>query len=47
MWGAIDGVTYNTGGMYGVIITLVVTSDTEGTAYMTMKGEPLGFYVPS
>ena len=46
MWGAIDGVTYNTGGTYDVVITLHATSDTEGTAYMTVNGEPQGFYVP-
>ena len=46
MWGAIDGVTYNTGGTYGVVITLHATSDTTGEAYMTINGEPQGFYVP-
>ncbi len=47
MWGAKDGVTYNTGGTYEVIITLHATSDTSGTAYMTVNGEPQGFYVPN
>jgi len=47
MWGAIDGVTYNTGGTYEVVITLHATSDIEGTAYMTVNGEPQGFYVPN
>jgi hypothetical protein len=46
MWGAIDGVTYNTGGTYDVIITLHATGDTTGEAYMTIGGEPQGFYVP-
>lgn len=46
MWGAIDGVTYNTGGTYDVVITLQATSDTTGKAYMTINGEPQGFYVP-
>lgn len=47
MWGAIDGVTYNTGGTYDVVITLHKTSDTTGEAYMTINGEPQGFYVPN
>jgi len=47
MWGAIDGVTYNTGGTYDVVITLHATSDTAGEAYMTINGEPQGFYVPN
>lgn len=46
MWGAIDGVTYNTGGTYDIVITLQATSDTSGTAYMTINGESQGFYVP-
>ena len=46
MWGAIDGVTYNTGGTYEVVITLHATSPTSGTAYMTINGEAQGFYVP-
>jgi len=47
MWGAIDGVTYNTSGTYDIVITLHATSDTAGTAYMTINGEPQGFYVPN
>jgi len=47
MWGAIDGVTYNTGGMYDVVITLHATGDASGEAYMTVNGEPQGFYVPN
>jgi len=47
MWGAIDGVTYNTGGTYDIVITLQATSDTSGTAYMTINGEPQGFYDPN
>lgn len=46
MWGAIDGVTYNTGGTYDIVITLHADTDTSGTAYMTINGEPQGFYVP-
>jgi hypothetical protein len=47
MWGAIDGVTYNTGGTYDIIITLHAISDSSGTAYMTINGEPQGFYDPN
>ena len=47
MWGAIDGVTYNTGGTYDVVITLHTTSDTTGEAYMSINGEPQGFYDPN
>jgi hypothetical protein len=47
MWGAIDGVTYNTGGTYDVVITLHADNATSGTAYMTINGEPQGFYVPN
>jgi len=46
MWGAIAGVTYNTGGTYDVVIMLHATSDTTGEAYMTINGEPQGFYDP-
>lgn len=46
MWDAIDGVTYNTGGTYDVVITLHATSDTAATAYMTLNGRSQGFYVP-
>jgi hypothetical protein len=47
MWGAIDGVTYNTGGTYDVIITLHATGDMTGEATMTINGEAQGFYVPN
>jgi hypothetical protein len=47
MWGAIDGVTYNTGGTYDVVITLHATSDSSGEAYITVNGEPQGFYDPN
>jgi len=47
MWGAIDGVTYNTGGTYDVVITLHADDDASGTAYMTVNGEAQGFYVPN
>ena len=47
MWGAIDGVTYNTGGIYDITISLNATSTTAGKAYMTINGEHQGFYVPN
>jgi hypothetical protein len=46
MWGTIDGVTYNTEGTYDVVITLHATSPTDADAYMTINGEPQGFYDP-
>jgi len=45
-WGAKDGITYNTGGIYDVVITLHATSPTTATAYMSVNGEPQGFYAP-
>ena len=47
MWGAIDGVTYNTGGTYDVVITLQAKGANAGKAYMTINGEPQGFYDPN
>jgi hypothetical protein len=47
MWGAIDGVTYNTGGTYDIVITLHADDAANGTAYMTINGEPQGFYDPN
>jgi hypothetical protein len=46
LWGAIDGVTYNTGGLYDIVITLHATSTTTGEAYITVNGEDQGFYDP-
>ncbi len=43
-WGAVDGGTYNTNGIYHVVITLHAVSDTEGVAYMTVNGVMQGFY---
>lgn len=40
---AIDGGTFNTEGTYEIIITLVATSKTEGTAYLTINGLDQGF----
>lgn len=43
MWGAIDGVTYNIGGLYEIVITLHAMDAFHGEAYMTINGEPKGF----
>ena len=40
---AVDGGTYNTGGVYEIVITLHATSDTTGEAYMTINGLEQGF----
>ena len=47
MWGAIDDVTYNTGGIYDIVITLHAVDSTSGTAFMTINGEAQGFYDPN
>jgi hypothetical protein len=46
---AVDGGTYNTLGIYDIILTLSATSDTTGTAYMTINGIQQGIdgYDPS
>jgi hypothetical protein len=44
-WGAINGSTYNSTGIYHVEIRLHATSDTSGEAYMTVNGVSQGFYV--
>ncbi len=40
---AINGGTFNTGGVYSIVITLHATSSTTGTAYMTVNGLEQGF----
>ncbi|MBN2362429.1 MAG: hypothetical protein JXR83_23455 [Deltaproteobacteria bacterium] len=39
----VDGGTYNTGGIYDVVIALHATGATTGTAYMTVNGLAQGF----
>ncbi|MFQ5601272.1 MAG: hypothetical protein ACE5G2_12065 [Candidatus Krumholzibacteriia bacterium] len=39
-----DGVNYNTGGIYDVVITYHATSATHGTMCATINGFPAGFY---
>jgi hypothetical protein len=46
-WGIIDGVTYNTGGSYDVVMDLEAASSSKGEAYLTINGESQGFYVPA
>lgn len=40
---AVDGGTFNTDGIYNIEITLHATSETTGTAYMTVNGLAQGF----
>lgn len=40
---AVDGGTYNTGGLYNVVMTLHATGSTTGEAYMTINGLGQGF----
>ncbi len=40
---AVDGGTYNTNGLYDIVMTLHATSATAGTAYMTINGLAQGF----
>ncbi len=44
LWGAKDGITYNTGGILDVEIVLHATSATTGTAYLYVNGEAQGFF---
>ena len=44
MWGCLDGWTYNTGGIYNVEIAYHAISPTQGTAFATVNGVPVGFY---
>ena len=44
LWGAIDGVTYNTGGIYDVVLTYHAIDATQGTLFATINGQAQGFY---
>jgi hypothetical protein len=46
MWGAMNGVTYNTEGTYDIVLSLHATGDTTGEAHLTVNGVPQGFYDP-
>lgn len=43
-WGAVDGGTYNTGGIYDVEITYHATSATTATMFATINGIQQGFW---
>ena len=43
-WGQIDGVTYNTGGIYEIEITFHAVSDTLGTMFAKVNGVEQGFW---
>jgi hypothetical protein len=44
MWGMIDGVTYNTGGLYDVVVTFHAIDADLGTMFATVNGVKTGFY---
>lgn len=44
MWGMADGVTYNTGGIYGVLVTYHAIAPASGTMFATVNGVQTGFY---
>ena len=43
-WGAGNGTTYNTNGLYQMVIRLHAETATSGTAYLTVNGVNQGFY---
>jgi hypothetical protein len=45
MWGSVNGVTYNTGGVYDVVLTIHAISDSLGTMFATVNGVETGFYI--
>lgn len=45
LWGAIDGGTYNTNGIYDIEITYHAVSLNLGTMFATVNGVPTGFYI--
>ncbi len=47
LWGAIDGVTYNTGGLYPIELALHAVSADSGEAFLTINGASQGFYDPA
>jgi hypothetical protein len=44
MWGAVDGGTYNTGGVYEVMVTFHAIDGSLGTMFATVNGIQTGFY---
>ncbi len=43
-WGSINGSTYNTGGVYDIVITYHAINSGLGTMFATVNGVPTGFY---
>lgn len=43
-WGAVNGGTYNTGGIYHVVVTFHAISPNLGTMFATVNGVSTGFY---
>ena len=43
-WGMIDGVTYNTAGVYDIVLKYHAIDGTHGTAFATVNGQQQGFY---
>ncbi|HEM61926.1 MAG TPA: hypothetical protein ENO24_06515 [Chloroflexi bacterium] len=43
-WGMTDGVTYNTGGVYDVVVTYHAINSGSGTMFATVNGVATGFY---
>ena len=44
-WGVGDGVTYNTGGVYDIVITYHAIDATTATMFATINGIPQGLYI--
>jgi len=44
MWSAVDGGTYNTGGVYNVVVTYHAIDSSQGTMFATVNGIQTGFY---
>jgi len=45
MWGCVDGGTYNTGGVYDVVITYHAIDAGLGSMFVTINGMPTGFWL--
>jgi hypothetical protein len=45
-WGSVDGSTYNTGGIYDIVITYHAINSGLGSMFALVNGIPTGFYNP-
>jgi len=45
LWGAVDGGTYNTEGIYNIVVTYHALDANQGTMFATIKGIQQGLYV--